>query len=82
MPIAPVAAPAGVEADARRRPDLLERAVAAVVEQEVLHRVVGDDDVERAVVVDVDEHDAERLAHRRACRRVDHVQPGLGRDVA
>ena len=39
-----------VERDAGDGADLAERAVALVVEQEVLHRVVGDDDVDPAVV--------------------------------
>ena len=44
--------------------DLVPLALAAVHEQEVLHGVVGDEQIHQAVVVDVGGDDAERLAER------------------
>ena len=38
--------------------------LAQVVEEEVLHRVVGDGDVDQAVAVDVERGDAQRLGQR------------------
>ena len=53
-----------VEGDARDDGDLLELALALVVKEEVLDRVVGDGDVDQAVAVDVVRRDAQRLADR------------------
>ncbi len=52
----------GREAHLGRQADLLPLAAAAVHEQEVLHRVVGDEQVELPVVVQVGGDDAEALA--------------------
>ena len=54
----------GAEADLRGEPDLFPLALAAVGEQEVLHRVVGDEEIHQAVAVDVGGDHAERLAQR------------------
>ena len=55
--------------------DFLEAAVAAVAEGEVAHRVVGDDQVEAAILVEVGEGHAERLGGRLARDRVGDDQP-------
>ena len=47
---------------ARDLGDVVERAVAAVQEQEIRVHVVGDEDVDQAVVVDVGRHHAEAVA--------------------
>ena len=51
-----------VEGSARELGDVVEGAVAAVQEQEVRVHVVGDEDVDQAVVVDVGRHHAEPVA--------------------
>ena len=51
-----------VERDAREDRDLLELPLAHVVEEEVLHRVVGHGDIHQAVAIDVERGDAQRLA--------------------
>ena len=53
-----------VERDAGEDRHLLELALAQVVEEEVLHRVVGHGDVDQAVAVDVERGDAQRLGQR------------------
>ena len=52
----------GAERDFRREADLFPFALAAVREQEVLHRVVRDEEVHQPVVVDIGSDDAEGLA--------------------
>ena len=51
----------GVQGETARLADLFERAVALVAEQEMTHRVVGDEDIEPAVVVEIDKRDSQRL---------------------
>ena len=60
IPCAGLARP--VEGQPGLHADLLEGAVAAVMEDEVLHAVVGNDDVRKTVVVQIDERDAQALA--------------------
>ena len=50
------------EPDFRDEPDFFPLALAAVREQEVLHRVVGDEQIHQSVAVDVGGDDAERFA--------------------
>src|SRR5260221_1923366 len=45
------------ECDARRQADLLEFAVAAVAEEKILNRIVGDEEIHPAVIVDVGRDD-------------------------
>ena len=54
--------PVGAEPHLREKTDLVPPVVSPVDEQEVLHRVVGDEEVHPAVVVDVGGDDAQRLA--------------------
>ena len=58
--------PVDVERGPRHLRDVVERAVAAVQEQEVRVHVVGDEDVDQAVVVDVGGHHAEPVPVGRA----------------
>ena len=53
----------GAEPHLGGQPDLFPLALAAVGEEEVLDGVVGDEQVDEAVVVDVGGHHAQRLAH-------------------
>ena len=55
-----------VEGGSRDLGDVVEGAVAAVQEQEVRVHVVGDEDVDQAVVVDVGRHHAEPVPVRAA----------------
>ena len=70
-----------VERDARAGPDLHEPAVALVVEHEVLHRVIRDDEVGPAVGVEIDGGDAERLRHRHTSSRIPDLHPRARGDV-
>ena len=45
---------------------LLKHTVARVAEEEVLHGVVGDDDIERPITVEIVKRQPERLPHRHA----------------
>ena len=64
-----VALPAAVEGDARRSvPDLLEPQAAEVAEQEVGRGVVGDEQVEPAVVVEVGDRQAQAAPARGTSR--------------
>ena len=56
--------PFALNATSAMQPDLFPLALAPVREQEVLDRVVGDEQIHQAVVVDVGGDDAERLADR------------------
>ena len=57
-------APVVVECDSRSRANFLECAVSFVVKNEVLHRVVGNDQIDPAVAVQIYRGDAERLRQR------------------
>src|SRR5205807_8514228 len=52
------------ETDLRGQRYLLPFAIAAVYEQEILHRVVGDEEIHPSVIIDVRSYYAEALAHR------------------
>jgi len=62
MPIAPRASAAGAEGEAGFLADLFEGSVAAIVEDEVGRGVVGDDEVDVAVAVEIDRATARLLA--------------------
>ena len=68
------ALPSMSNATPTKRSDLLERPVLLIVKQKVLHGVVGDDDVEPAVAIEVGKRHAERLGHRLVGRRRAHLQ--------
>ena len=51
-----------VVSNARQQPDFAERAVAVVVVEKTLHRIVGDEDVGEAIAVVVGERDAQSFA--------------------
>ena len=70
-----------VEGHAARGAVLGEPAGAVVEEEQVLHRVVGDEQVQVAVGVHVLDHECQRLAERRAGRGIAHRQATLGRAV-
>ena len=53
-----------VERDARDNGDLLKLALALIVKEEILNRVVGHGDIDPAVAIDVVRRHAERLADR------------------
>ena len=58
--------PLDVVGDAGEVAHLLEPTVARVAEEEVLHGVVGDDDIERPITVEIVKRQPERLPHRNA----------------
>ena len=64
-----------VEGGARDLGDVVEGPVAAVEEEEVRVHVVGDVEVDQAVVVEVGRHDAEAVA---VVARLGLAHPGLG----
>lgn len=70
----------GIEGDARAGADFLEGSVAVVAEDEVLDGVVGDNEVDPAVAVQVDRGDPEGLG-KRFSRPVGDLDAGTGGDV-
>ena len=66
-----------VEGDARQGSDLLEVAVALVLEDEVLDRVVGHDEVGEPVGVEIHGHHAERLGRGHPGGRIGHLHAAL-----
>ena len=60
--------------------DFFERAVAFVVKNKILDGVVGDDQIDPAVAVQIHGHDAQRLAGLRAGCRVLDLDAGLRRE--
>jgi hypothetical protein len=79
--MAPVRVAVAVVGETPRLAHLVEGAVAAVVEEELAHRVVGDQQVGRAVVVDVDGQHREPLSCRHLGRGVVDVDPRRLGDV-
>ena len=58
-----------------------KRTILLVHEYEVLHRIVGDNQVDPAVAVDVNRRESQRFAERFACRRVFDLDASGGRDI-
>ena len=67
----------GIERDAGGGADFREGPVALVVKHEVLHGIVGDDEVGPAVGVQIDGGDAERFRQRHLRVRVSNLHAGL-----
>ncbi len=57
----------GIEGDAGGGADIAECAVLLVAEHEILDRVIGDDEVEPAIVIDVDRADTEGFGEGQVC---------------
>ena len=66
-----------VEGDARQGSDLLEAAVALVLEDEVLDRVVGHDEVGEPIGVEIHGHHAERLGRGHPGGRIGDLHAAL-----
>ena len=66
-----------VEGDARQGSDLLEVAVALVLENKVLDRIVGHDEVGEPVGVEIYGHHAERLGRGHPGGRIGHLHAAL-----
>ena len=65
-PIPAIGAPSSRKRHAGLEADLLKRPVALIVEEEIAHRIVGDEDVREAVAIQIGERDAHAFADVRA----------------
>jgi hypothetical protein len=70
-----------VERNSGLRADLFEGAVAAITQQKVLHRVVRNDEIHPAVLIEIDRRQPQRLRGWNVRHGVPYLHAGRGRDI-
>src|SRR5207253_6099572 len=56
--------------------------VPLVVEEEILHRVVGHDDVDQSIAIDIDRTNPQTLGHRVARGNILHLDAGVSAHIS
>src|SRR5690606_18602421 len=70
-----------IERDAGLSARFAKRSVTAVLEKQILDRVIGDDDIKIEIAIKIGEGDSERLCQRPVAGGMANVQPGGLADV-